>query len=68
MTLIPRIDETACLAHGDCAALAPDVLEVGDVAVVVGRGDDEAVLAAARACPAAAIVVVDADTGEQRYP
>lgn len=68
MTLIPHIDEFACSAHGDCALVAPDVFAVDDIAVVIGEGSDEAILAAARACPAGAITVTDRETGEQRYP
>ena len=68
MTLIPQIDEYACAAHGDCALVAPDVFAVEDIAVVVGTGTKEAVLAAARACPAAAIAVIDRETGERVYP
>jgi ferredoxin len=64
MTLLPRIDEMACCAHGDCAAVAPDVFAVDEIAVVTGTGPDELLLAAARACPAAAIELIDADTGE----
>ena len=65
MTLIARIDETACLAHGDCAAVAPEVFAVGDIAVVVGDGPDELLRRAAAACPAGAIVLVDAATGRE---
>jgi len=65
MTLIPRIDEHACLAHGDCAALAPQVFALRDIAVVVGDGPDDLLRAAARACPAGAIVLLDAETGEE---
>jgi ferredoxin len=64
MTLLPRIDEMACCAHGDCAAVAPGVFEVDEIAVVTGSGPDEVLIAAARACPAAAIELFDADTGE----
>jgi ferredoxin len=64
MTLLPRVDELSCCGHGDCAAIAPDVFRVDEVAVVHGSGRDEVVLEAARACPAMAIEVVDADTGE----
>ena len=71
MSYVPSIDASACSAHGDCAALAPHVFRVdadADVAEVIGVGTPEAVLEAAEACPAAAITVVDADTGEQVYP
>jgi ferredoxin len=68
MTLIPHIDDLACLAHGDCAVVAPDVFLIEDVAVVTGPGSDEEILAAAGSCPAGAIVVTDSDTGEQMYP
>ena len=65
MTLIPHIDDSACLAHGDCVALAPQVFALEDVAVVVGTGPDELLRRAAAACPAAAITLVDADTGAE---
>jgi ferredoxin len=68
MTLLPRIDEMACCAHGDCAAIAPEVFEVEEIAVVVGTGSDDLLREAARACPAAAIELVDADTGETVDP
>jgi ferredoxin len=64
MTLLPRVDEYACCGHGDCAAIAPGVFRVDETAVVIGPGPDELVLEAARACPAMAIEVVDAETGE----
>ena len=63
MTLVPRIDETACCAHGDCAAIAPGVFAVDEIAVVTGSGPDELLIEAARACPAMAIELLDADTG-----
>jgi ferredoxin len=68
MTLIPTVDEFACAAHGDCALAAPDAFTIEDIAVVTGTGSDDAILAAARACPAGAITVTDADTGRQVYP
>ena len=64
MTLLPRIDEMACCAHGDCAAIAPGVFTVDEIAVITGSGPDELLIEAARACPAAAIELVDAETGE----
>jgi ferredoxin len=68
MTLIPTVDELACAAHGDCALTAPDVFTIEEIAVVTGSGSDDAILAAARACPAAAITVTDAENDEQIYP
>ena len=54
-----EIDQAACSAHGDCAAIAPQVFRVDDTAVVIGDGPDELIRDAARACPAAAIVLLD---------
>jgi ferredoxin len=68
MKLVPRIDESACAAHGDCVDVAPEVFELADVAVVVGEGPSQLILEAARACPSSAISVVDEDTGECVYP
>ncbi len=68
MSLIVQIDHDACLAHGDCAVVAPDVFVVDDVAKVVAEAPDDVLLAAAGACPSVAIVLTDAATGEQVYP
>ena len=68
MTLTAHIDEFACAAHGDCALAAPGVFTIEDIAVVTGHGSDEAILAAARACPAGAVTVTNADTGAPVYP
>jgi ferredoxin len=68
MRYLPRVDEAHCLGYGDCAAAAPDDFEVDEVARVVGESADDRVLEAAKACPADAISVIDADTGKQVYP
>ena len=68
MTLTPHIDELACAGHGDCALIAPGVFTLEDIAVVTGRGSDELLRKAARACPAGAITLTDDDTGDQVYP
>ena len=68
MTLIATIDPGACAAHGDCEAIAPEVFRVEDVAVVVGSAPDELMVEAARACPSAAIRLVDSESGAQVYP
>jgi ferredoxin len=67
MTLIATIDAGACAGHGDCEAIAPEIFSIDDVAVVIGAGPDELMLAAAQACPSVAIVVTDAD-GRRLYP
>lgn len=53
------IDDLACCAHGDCALVAPHAFRVDDVAVYTGEGTREELEAAAEACPAGAITVVD---------
>jgi ferredoxin len=68
MKYLPRIDESACAAHGDCVEIAPAVFALNDVAHVVGEGPPELIMEAAEACPSVAIVVIDEDSGEQVYP
>lgn len=68
MKVIAQIDESACLAHGDCAEVAPQAFRVNGTATVVGSAPPEAMFAAAEACPAAAITLYDEETGEQVYP
>lgn len=68
MKAIAQVDEFSCSAHGDCALLAPGVFRIDDVAEVVGDGDADLLIRAAEACPAGAISVVDAETGEHLYP
>ena len=68
MALTVQIDEGACLAHGDCEHVAPHVFRVTDVAELQGPGTDDELRAAARACPAGAILLFDASTGEEVDP
>ena len=68
MTLIPTIDEGACSAHGDCVAIAPTAFALEETAVVIGTATDEELVAAAEACPALAITLTDADTGQVVFP
>ena len=68
MNYVARIDESACAAHGDCVDMAPEVFELDDVARVIGTAPDAVLLAAAEACPSAAILIVDRRTDEQVYP
>ena len=68
MTYLAEIDEDSCAAHGDCVDVAPDVFDLEEVAHVIGTGPDEVLLAAAEACPSAAIRILDRRTNEQIYP
>lgn len=68
MSYIPVIDESSCIAQGDCVELLPEVFEVDDCARVVGTGPDDAILTAARECPVEAISITDSETGERLYP
>ncbi|HEX3239010.1 MAG TPA: ferredoxin [Solirubrobacterales bacterium] len=68
MTYVPVVDPDECSAHGDCVEVAPQVFRLDDVAVVIGTGPGELILAAAEACPAVAISVVDSETGETVFP
>lgn len=65
---VPRVDEYACAGHGDCALVAPAVFRVDEIAEVIADGAPDEILEAARICPAGAITVVNADTGDQVYP
>ena len=62
MRCIAKIDEKGA------RLVAPEVFEVDDVARVIGHAPQEVLIEAAESCPAAAISVVDADTGTQIYP
>ena len=68
MTYTVQIDSRACAAHGDCVAIAPSVFQLDDIAQVIGDGPDDLLLAAAEGCPSAAIMLIDAASGEQVYP
>ena len=67
MTYVAHIDESACSAHGDCEAIAPEIFRVDDVAEIVGTASDELMLEAARICPTVAIRITD-QTGAQVFP
>ena len=69
MTLTAQIDDGLCLGHGDCVHVAPGVFILeGDVAEQQAPGSDEQLRQAARACPAGAIILVDAETGIEVDP
>lgn len=68
MSYVPSIDQSSCIAQGDCVELLPEVFHVEDYATVIGTGPDDLLLAAAKACPVEAITLVDSDTGAQVFP
>jgi ferredoxin len=63
-----HLDEGLCSGMGDCARIAPNVIELGADGLAnlrSGTSDDPAVLDAVRACPMAALAAYRSDTGEQ---
>ena len=69
MTLLAQIDDSLCLGHGDCVHVAPGVFILeADVAEQRAPGSDQQLRQAARACPAGAIILVDAETGIEVDP
>ena len=68
MTLVALIDPDTCSAHAVCEDVAPEIFRVDAIAVVIGPGPDELMIAAASQCPTSAIRLVERETGEQVYP
>lgn len=66
------VNKVKCISSEDCVESAPAVFRLDDD----GKSEvynpagapDAAIIAAARACPAKAIVVVDEETGTQLFP
>ncbi len=64
-----------CIGAGSCAQIAPATFEMDDenkAVFVQKEGEnedvDDVILAAAQSCPVFAIIVKDAETGEQLFP
>jgi ferredoxin len=66
------VNKSRCIASGDCVEIAPGVfqLDSDEKSEVYNQSGaaDAVILAAARACPAKAITVVNTDTSEQLFP
>jgi ferredoxin len=66
------VNKARCIASEDCVQTAPGVFQLDDE----GKSEvynqtgaaDAVILAAARGCPAKAIVVVDEESGVQLFP
>jgi ferredoxin len=66
------VNNTRCIGSGDCVEMAPGVFQMdsdekSEVYNQTGAAD-AVIIAAARACPARAITVVNEETGEQLFP
>jgi len=63
------IDRVKCTGEAICVGIAPEVFELDQdgIAVVVDAdgADRDALCEAAESCPADAIIVIDAKTGEK---
>ena len=70
MTLIAQIDDAACLGHGDCVHVAPGRVHPRRRCrrAVAARAPKTSSARAARACPAGAIILFDAETGDEVDP
>ncbi len=70
--LTVTVNRGRCIASGDCAELAPGVFQLdadGKSEVYNPAGaSDQLIVAAARACPAKAITVIDEESGTQLFP
>jgi ferredoxin len=66
------VNKAKCIGSEDCIQTAPGVFQLdneGKAEVYNDKGaTDNVVMAAARGCPAKAIIVVDEDTGNQLFP
>ena len=67
-----RVDHLLCVGNAMCETYAPNVFRLNDdrqSEAVNAEGDPEAqILEAAENCPMSAIIVEDAETGEQLFP
>ena len=66
------VNKAKCIASEDCIQTAPGVFQLdgdgkSEVYNPTGAADN-VIVAAARACPAKAIVVVDEESGPQLFP
>jgi len=66
------VNKVKCISSEDCVESAPGVFRLDDdgkseVYNPTGASDG-AIIAAARACPVKAIIVVDEETGTQLFP
>lgn len=70
-----EIERNKCISVGNCVAIAEDIFALDEEQIAVMTdpktplvSDDETILMAARSCPTQAIIIKDAETGEQIFP
>ncbi len=67
-----EIDRELCFGFGDCVDSAPGLFDLDDesksIVIDPEAYEMDTLLLAAQDCPVDAILVVDAETGEQRHP
>ncbi len=66
------VDRNLCIGAGTCVAIAPQAFALDNEAKAIvldsaSNEDENTVLESAKACPVAAIILVD-DAGKQTYP
>ena len=67
-----RVDHLLCVGNAMCETCAPNVFRLNDdrqsEAVNPAGDSEEKIVEAAENCPMSAIIVEDAETGEQLFP
>ena len=67
-----RVDHLLCVGNAMCETFAPNAFRLNDdrqsEAVNPDGDSEEQILEAAENCPMSAIIVEDAETGEQLFP
>jgi len=67
-----KVVRDLCIGAASCIAVSPDtfVLDDQNKAVIKGESQDvpENILTAAQACPTAAVIITDTETGQQVWP
>ena len=67
-----EVDRVLCFGFGDCVDSAPGVFELDDysksLVVDPDAQDKDDIVLAAQDCPVDAIIILDAESGDQIYP
>jgi len=67
-----KVARDLCIGAASCIAVSPDTFLLDDANKAVIKGDSqdvpENILMAAQSCPTTAIIITNAETGEQVWP